>query len=177
MLLDNKNSNPIIEIIDFLGLFAPYLLFVFSCILLWYKPFYLVYYIIGYGFNILLNIILKITIQDIRPSEDPKLINIAKNNGKNISYDVYGMPSGHAQLSFYSTVFIYLVFKNIYLTLFYFVISLLTLHHRVQNKKHTVLQVFIGSFVGITVSYFIYEMTKKNISGKWNKKKDDYALN
>jgi hypothetical protein len=109
--------------------------------------------------------------------EDIKLINIAKNNGKNISYDVYGMQSGHAQLSLYSTIFIYLVFNNIYLTLIYLIISLFTLNHRVKFKKHTVLQVFIGSFIGIIVSYFIYEMTKKNISGKWIKKKDDYALN
>ena len=104
------SSNPIIEFVDIVGYLAPFILFFTSICLLRTKSYFFVYYIIGFGLNILLNILLKGIIQQPRPKEDIKLINISKNNGKRISYDVYGMPSAHAQLSFYSLVFIYLVY-------------------------------------------------------------------
>ena len=171
------SSNPLIEFIDIVGFFAPSILFFISLFLLWSKSYFLIYYIIGFGLNILLNILLKGLIQQPRPKEDIKLINISKNNGKRISYDVYGMPSGHAQLCFYSLGFIYLVFNNWNWTIFYFIISLITLFQRVKYKNHTIHQVLVGAIVGALFSYFIFYISKRNISGKWTNKKDDYALN
>jgi membrane-associated phospholipid phosphatase len=171
------NSSSIFLFLDYIGFSAPYLLLLVSIYLLSSKTYYLIYYIIGFGFNILLNLILKGIIQQPRPTEDLKLINIAKNNGKRISFDVYGMPSGHAQLCFYSTVFIYLVFKNTNITIFYIIISLITMYQRLKYKNHTLLQVIIGALVGGLFSYLVFELTKKNISGKWNKKNEDNALN
>jgi membrane-associated phospholipid phosphatase len=172
-----QENNFIEKIIDFIGFLAPHLLFIISILLLWNKKYYLVYYIVGYGFNIVLNLILKGIIRQPRPSEDIKLINISKNNGKRISYDKFGMPSGHAQLSFFSVVFIYLVFKNIPLTIFYIIISLFSLHQRVKYKNHTLLQVIIGTLVGAFVGFAIYMLTKRNVGGKWIAKKEDNALN
>lgn len=170
-------ENTFIEIIDFIGFLAPHFLFILSILLLWNKKYYLVYYIVGYGFSIILNLILKGIIRQPRPSEDIKLINISQNNGKRISFDKFGMPSGHAQLSFFSVVFIYLVFKNITLTIFYIIISLLSLHQRVKYKNHSLLQIIIGTFVGSFVGFAIYMLSKKNVGGKWIAKKEDNALN
>jgi len=170
-------SNPFIEFLDIIGYLGPFILLFTSICLLWSKSYFFIYYIIGFGLNILLNILLKGIIQQPRPKEDIKLINIAKNNGKRISYDVYGMPSGHAQLCFYSVVFIYLVFKSWNWTIFYFAISLLTLFQRVKYKNHTIPQVLVGAVVGAAFSYFIFYTSKKNIGGKWIKKKEEYALN
>lgn len=163
--------------IDFIGFLAPHFLFILSTVLLWSKKNYLIYYIIGYGFNILLNLILKGIIREPRPSEDIKLINISQNNGKHISFDKFGMPSGHAQRCFFTIAFIYLVFKNIPLTIFYILISLIPLHQRVKYKNHTVFQVIIGTLVGAFVGVLVYFLTKKNVGGKWIAKKDDNALN
>jgi len=169
--------NTFVLWIDYIGFLAPYILFFLSIFLLLHKTYYLTYYFIGFGINILLNLILKGIIQQPRPNEDAKLINIAKNNGKRISFDVYGMPSGHAQMSLYSTIFIYLVFKNTNLTIFYLLISLLTFYQRVKYKNHTTSQVFVGALIGSIFSFFVFMVTKKNISGKWIKKKEDGALN
>ena len=170
-------SNPVMEFLDIVGYLAPYILFLISICLLWSKSYFFIYYIIGFGLNILLNILLKGIIQQPRPKEDIKLINIAKNNGKRISYDVYGMPSAHAQLCFFSLGYIYLVFKSWNWTVVYFIISLSTLFQRVKYKNHTIHQVLVGAIVGVLFSYFIFYISKRNIGGKYLKKREEYALN
>jgi membrane-associated phospholipid phosphatase len=177
MVINVFQEDAFIGIIDFIGFLAPHFLFIISIFLLWSKKYYLIYYIIGYGFNIILNLILKGVIREPRPSEDIKLINISQNNGKRISFNKFGMPSGHGQLCFFTVTFIYLVFKNIPLTIFYILISLLSLHQRVKYKNHTFQQVIVGSLVGALFGILVYFLTKKNVSGKWIAKKDDNALN
>ena len=177
MIKSINEIDSITKLLDVIGYFAPNILFILSCYLLWSKPFLLIYYFIGFFINILLNIILKVIFKQPRPSEDIKLFNIAINNGKRMKYDVYGMPSGHAQTSFYSVIFIYLVFKNNYLSLFYLILSLLTLYQRVKYKNHTFSQVVVGSIVGLLVGYIIFYLSTKKITGKLRSKKDDNALN
>jgi membrane-associated phospholipid phosphatase len=177
MIKSINEIDSFIKLIDVIGYLAPNILFIMSCYLLWSKPFLLIYYFIGFFINILLNITLKTILKQPRPSEDIKIFNTALNNGKRMSFDVYGMPSGHAETSFYSVIFIYLVFKNNYLTIFYFIISLLTLYQRVKYKNHTFNQVIVGSIIGSFFAYFIYYISIKAKTGKLNLKKDDYALN
>ena len=83
------------------------------------------------------------------------------------------MPSGHAQSVFFSTFFIYLALKDIKITIFYFIVALLTMYQRVLFKQHTVLQVFAGAIVGILFSGFIYMMARQKIVGILRAKKDD----
>jgi cellulose synthase/poly-beta-1,6-N-acetylglucosamine synthase-like glycosyltransferase len=53
-----------------------------------------------------------------RPSEDADRFNLALTHGRRfifksgVPFDVFGMPSGHAQMVFYSTTFVYLSLKN-----------------------------------------------------------------
>jgi membrane-associated phospholipid phosphatase len=165
------------KIFDHLGYFGPNILLVFSIILLWSKNYrsYLSYYFCGYIFNILLNYVLKGLIQQPRPEEDSKLIEIALSKGKRFGYDIYGMPSGHSQAVFYSTAFIHLVIKNPLITLIFFLFSLNTMIQRVNYKNHTVLQVIVGALVGITFAYAVYYYSTKRIVGRLNPKRDDYG--
>jgi len=176
MIKSINDIDSITKLLDIIGYLTPNILFILSCYLLWSKPFLLVYYFVGFFINVILNIILKVVLKQPRPSEDIRLFNIAINNGKRMKYDIYGMPSGHAQTSFYSLIFIYLVFKNNYLSLFYFILSLLTLYQRVKYKNHTLNQVIVGSIVGLIVGYFIFYLSSKKITGKLRSKKDDNAL-
>ena len=162
---------------DYLGYFGPNLLLVFSILLLWAKNYrsYLSYYLIGYILNILLNYLLKGLIQQPRPTEDKKLIEMALTNGKRFGYDLYGMPSGHSQGVFYSTAFIHLVVQNPQITLFFFLLSLNTMIQRVNYKNHTILQVIAGALVGIGFAYLVYYYAKRIIVGNLKPKRDDYG--
>ena len=167
----------ITKLFDYLGYYGPNILLVFSIALLWIKNHrsYLSYYLIGYILNILLNYVLKGLIQQPRPSEDKRLIEIALHNGKRFGYDIYGMPSGHSQGVFYSTAFIHLVLKNPSITLIFFLFSLNTMIQRVNYKNHTILQVIFGALTGIGFAYLVYNYSTIRIAGKLKPKKDDYG--
>jgi undecaprenyl-diphosphatase len=134
-------------------------------------------YIFGFLFNTLLNIILKLLIRQPRPSEDKYLFNILKNvnNVKMIDFDKYGMPSGHAQYAFYSTVFIYLALKDIKITAIYLIIALITCFQRVYFKNHTIMQVIVGMMIGSILGYLFYHYSMRLIKGSLKSKKDDNA--
>ena len=161
------------------GKTGPLVLFVYSLYLLWNKSNLLYYYICGIFFNAILNIVLKGLIKEPRPSEDPKLFNIALKHSLRFKFingyphDIFGMPSGHAQSTFFSTIYIYLALKDVKISIIYLIISLLTMYQRVLFKDHTVLQVLAGALVGILFGGFIYIMARQNIMGKLRAKKDD----
>ena len=62
---------------DYIGLYAPVILFILTLFLLRNMPNYLQYFVVGFIFNNILNIILKIAIKDARPNDDQKIIEIA----------------------------------------------------------------------------------------------------
>lgn len=164
------------------GTYGPVILNFISFYLLWDKENLIFYYIIGIFVNSLLNLILKGIFKQPRPSEDIKLFNLAIKNDKRftnkygIPYDIFGMPSGHAQSSLYSTVFIYLSIKNINILLLYLLISFITCAQRVYYKHHSVIQIIVGAIVGAIFGYFIYYLSQKNLQGTIKEKPDDYAF-
>jgi len=163
----------------FFGRIGPLVLFFSSVYLLWNKHNLFYYYLFGIFLNAILNLVLKGIIKEPRPLEDPKLFNIALKHSIRIKFingyphDIFGMPSGHAQSAFFSTIFIYLALKNIKITLIYFFISLLIIYQSVLLKNHSVLQVIVGSLVGVLFGGFIYYMARQKIMGKLIAKKDD----
>ena len=163
----------IMKIIHIIGNITPNILFLLSCYFLWNKQFLFNYYLIGFFINILLNFIFKGIIQQPRPSEDIKLFKIAINNGKRMGFDVYGMPSGHAQMSFFSTAFIYLALKNTKITLICLLLSFICLYQRIEYKNHTVLQVIVGSIVGSMFASLFFYLSTQKIKGKLFSKSDD----
>ena len=159
--------------LDWFGYQGPYILAGVSSFLLWNKPTYLGFYWIGWILNVFLNLLLKGFIQQPRPSEDLHIFNTEKTHLKRVGYDRYGMPSGHAQMAFYSVSFLYFVFKNPILLFGTLLLSIITNFQRVKYKNHTVNQVIAGSFLGAFVGYTFYMIsTKKNI-GFLRLKQDD----
>lgn len=157
------------------------LLFILSIYILWNKHKLLFYYIIGSFFNTILNVILKGIIKHPRPSEDINAFNLALSTGKRfiykngIPYDIFGMPSGHAQFCLYSTIFIYLSTKHVKLLYLYLFVSFFTMIQRVVYNHHTILQVMIGGVIGLLFGYLMYCMARENIKGFIREKMDDFG--
>lgn len=166
--------NPL-YMIDLIGYYGPELLFISSVILLYKKTNYLFFYIIGFILDTILNFILKGIIKQPRPKGDYNIFNPLEKHSPHIMSDIYGMPSGHAQRVFYSTVFIYLVFKNTNITFLYIFISILTLIQRVKYQNHFVTQVIAGAVVGAIIAYYMFMYADKKIVGKLLPKKEDNA--
>jgi len=103
------------DILYELGTYGPILLILLSWYLIWdYKNLFF-YFNIGLFSNSILNIILKIIIQEPRPMFDSKKIKLLTSHAKDyffqngIPFDIYGMPSGHAQAAFYDIIHISLI--------------------------------------------------------------------
>jgi membrane-associated phospholipid phosphatase len=165
----------IIKMFDYIGYLGPFILIVSTLILLKGKTTLLTYYIFGYILNIGLNIILKSFIQQPRPSEDLHIFNASIAHGKRLGFDVYGMPSGHAQNAFYSVAFIFFALGNPIITTIYTAIALNTDYQRVKYKNHTVFQVICGSIIGAFMGSIFFFSSSKKIMGVLKYKKDDNA--
>ena len=163
------------------GGYVPLILLFYSFFLLWDKGNLLFYYTVGIFINSILNIILKGIIQQPRPSDDPKLFHLALKHGKQhifkdyIPYNVFGMPSGHAQSSLFSTVFVYLSLGKINILWMYLLVSFITMCQRVVYKYHTLLQVVVGAIVGGLLGYYVFHLAEQKIKGKIREKPDDNA--
>ena len=167
--------NSIIRKIDYIGYLGPMILLVLSIFLLINKATLLTSYIFGFVMSVIINSILKYIIKQPRPSEDLSIYNASIAHGKRVSFDKYGMPSGHATGVFYSTAFIFFALKNPYISLIYLIISINTAYQRVKYKNHTILQVMIGAIVGAITGYIAYLFAKKKLVGLLKFKKDDNA--
>jgi membrane-associated phospholipid phosphatase len=169
----------ITTLFKYIGGYGPLIFAIFSVSLLRSKQTLLNFYLVGLFLNAILNYVLKGIFQQPRPSVDEKVFNAALQHGKRFIYkdgipsDLFGMPSGHSESALYSTGYIYFALKNMNITIIYIIFSLIILSQRVYFKYHTVLQVIVGSAVGIVFSYFIYYLAKKNITGLIIEKKDD----
>jgi membrane-associated phospholipid phosphatase len=168
-------TNLIYEI----GNFGPFILFFISLFLLSKKQNLLSYYVVGIFINTIINLILKVTLQQPRPSEDPKIFNLALKKGKyfflnnNVPLDIFGMPSGHAQSCIFSTTFIVLTTKKYISFIIYTLLSLITIYQRVKYNYHTIFQVIVGSVVGFLLGYLFYYFSQEKLKGLIREKKDD----
>ena len=160
---------------DYIGLFAPVILFVLSLFLLRNNKKYLYFFFYGFILNNILNVILKVAIKEPRPTTEQKVIEIGIANGARISFDKFGMPSGHAQNCAYCLAFITMVLKDPFITAIYTIITFNTLFQRYLYNNHTILQLVIGCFIGLSFGYITYTIASKNIMGNIKMKKDDNA--
>lgn len=171
-MIDNFNLT---YFLDYVGMMAPIILFIISIFLLQNKMKYLQVYIIGSILNNILNAILKYAIKEPRPSRDSRILKIAIANEKRVSFDKYGMPSGHAQNCGFNLAFITLVLNNSFITGLYLVVSFISLHQRYKYSNHTILQLIVGFLIGLIFGYMIYHVGNKWIKGNLIMKFDDFA--
>ena len=164
------------------GNIGPIILLFLGCFELRHKIFYLFYFFVGYFLNILLNLFLKAFFHQPRPQMDIDMKKLLSNNDFafrsrfGVSYDVYGMPSGHAQTVFYIATFIYFVTKDIKLSIYFLLFASIVLIHRLYYQFHSGAQVLVGSIFGIAFGYFMYFMAKRRLMGSLQLKKDDNNL-
>ena len=104
---------------DYIGMLAPAILFILSIFLLRNMKTYLRFFVFGFILNNILIVILKLAIKEPRPTEEQKAIEIGIVNGARISFDKFGMPSGHAQNCGYCLAFITMTLNNPYITILY----------------------------------------------------------
>lgn len=171
----NNVATLVVKILDYLGYLGPLILLVSTIFFIKKKDTLLTYYIFGYGINIIVNILLKVLIKQPRPSEDINVFNASIAQGRRVEFDVYGMPSAHAQNVFYSTAFISFALKSPAISLVYLLISINTGRQRIKYKNHTLLQVVCGAGVGLITGYITYLFGMKNLIGLLKYKKDDNA--
>lgn len=168
-------------LLDNIGIYAPIIFFVISVYLLSTKSTYLLFYIIGVCLNNFLNILLKFIIKQPRPKQDNKSLEIlihkdpATDKQVRQYWDIYGMPSGHAQNFGYSLLYIFLVFKDPIITILYLVIGGISLWQRYIYKNHTILQLLVGFLIGCIFGYLVYLDCTNKIKGQLEKKPDDNA--
>lgn len=149
------------KVLDYIGYYGPEILLLLSIYSFYGKYNHLVIYLTGFAVNQVINIILKLLVKQPRPEEDKKMFNLLVHHDKRISFDKYGMPSGHSQSVWYSTTFIYLALKNNIVTSIYLLISIITMIQRVEYKAHSIPQVIVGMLIGITVGYLFYTFVHK----------------
>jgi len=161
------------------GEYGPIILIILSWYLLWNNENLFFYYNIGIFANAVLNLILKGIIQEPRPMFDDKKTSLIKTNAKSyffqngIPFDMFGMPSGHAQMSFFTTIFIYLSLKHKNLFYLYLIYSVFICYQRVKFDYHSLSQVIVGSIVGVAFGYYVYQLAREKIKGTIREKPDD----
>lgn len=169
----------IYKILNETGRYGPIILMFYSFYLLWPTSNLFFYYTVGIFMNSILNLILKGIFKHPRPSEDLKQFNLALQNGNlfvfkdNIPHDIFGMPSGHAQSSLFSTIYVFLSIKKINILVVYLTLSFITMYQRVQMNEHIFLQVLVGAICGALFAYVMYYMAQQQIKGTIREKKDD----
>jgi len=162
-----------------LGEYGPIILIILSWYLLRDNKNLFFYYTVGIFTNAVLNIILKGIIQEPRPMFDDKKVRLFRTHGKEyfyqngIPFDMFGMPSGHAQACFFSTIFIYFAFKQTNLLYIYIPLTLLTCYQRIKFQYHTISQVIVGGITGSAFAYLVYNLAREKIKNRIRERPDD----
>lgn len=169
----------IIKLVDYMGFFGPVILFISSIGLYWTKPTIRFWYIIGSVVNNIINHIVKIMVAQPRPSEDVNIFNAKKTHTyERLGAQQYGMPSGHAQMCAFSTVYLFLSLslENTYIVLLFLIMSIGTMIQRVKYKNHTSTQVIVGFIVGSATAVCFYHIMQHSIKENIQEKSDIHSI-
>ncbi|MCX5687542.1 MAG: diacylglycerol kinase [Candidatus Omnitrophica bacterium] len=72
-----------------------------------------------------------------------------------------GMPSGHTAIAFSIWTIISLLYPNSLVILLVFILAILVARSRVSFKIHSLMEVFIGALVGVSITVFIFQFLRK----------------
>ena len=149
-----------ISAFDYIGYYGPIFIFLSNLFFLRDKKYYMIMYVVFFILTIGLNKSLKYLIKDPRPFQDGKHVrnssvdSIYSYNGS----EKYGMPSGHAQMSFFSIVYLFLMIGNIPVFMTGFFITLIILYQRWLYRRHSIAQIMVGSLLGIGSGYLVFRL-------------------
>lgn len=129
-----------------------------TCIGLLGKPYLLIGYITGVGINVGLNIVLKRWIAEPRPCVNNEQFKILMKHPSTVPTEMFGMPSGHAQLFAFSLLYVVLSTHQWYIYTIYSLAFVASCIQRVWTRAHTIVQVVVGSAIGVILAYGIYRV-------------------
>jgi len=72
-----------------------------------------------------------------------------------------GMPSGHTAIAFSIWTIISLLYPNSLVILLVFILAVLVARSRVNARIHSLMEVFIGALVGISITVFIFQFLRQ----------------
>ena len=148
--------NIIPDTLNYIGFMGPIITSLLTGISLLENPSYLFSFIFGSLLNHSLITVLKISIKQPRPANQYRYIDDSSIRGANI----YGMPSGHAQITSFAVTTLYLTKGPQSWILICLFIGALTLYQRWSFRRHTIEQLAVGSIIGTAFAYIIFWITK-----------------
>ena len=152
------------KIIDHIGYNGPFILTLSTALLLRNMRKMLFIFCFGTIINSAITFILKMLIKQSRPIGDNLEIEILHVGNKRTTGDMYGMPSGHAQMAFFATTFMFCVLRDYYLLGLFLVTSFITLKQRYDYKNHTLSQLIVGTILGSVFGYLFYFLARQYVS-------------
>jgi len=144
----------------YVGTFSPILIFFITLFTLRTHKTRRYLYLFGYALTLVSNYFLKLLFKQPRPNQNEELFRIQLEHGKRIDPSRYGMPSGHAQLLFYSLAFVLLSYSK-WPNMFwlYSFLVLIGCIQRVVFHLHTPAQVVVGALFGVLSSFFVVRIS------------------
>ena len=140
-----------VTILDFIGFNGPLILSGIACVLMFKKTGVLLTYFLFLGLSLFLSKIAKQLIKEPRP--DRPLAYFVNESHLYLNEESYGMPSAHAALAAFSVTYFYSFLRK--WTDPIFIVSMiiygLTLYQRWKYRRHTILQLFAGTVLGLTI--------------------------
>jgi len=184
----------LLELINIVGNYGPILLIIVALWILYFiegNRTYTYYFIVGIIINTILNLILKGAIQQPRPDDmahpgafQKRVRNILSTR-HGLPFNLFGMPSGHAQAVMYVLTFLWAavwrwknsgwLLKGVLL-----LIGVIVMAQRVEWGHHTIFQVVVGTIVGCIIGLWAYWMGGGKLQsggkGGLSKRPDDGAI-
>jgi len=154
--IPNKIKISLKDTIAYIGFMGPIITTLITGISLLENPPYLFSFIFGSLLNNAIIGVLKLTIKQPRPTNPLQYIDDSSIRGANI----YGMPSGHAQITAFAITTLYLTKGPIQWILVSLFIGALTLYQRWSFRRHTIEQLTVGTIIGASFAYLIFWITK-----------------
>jgi membrane-associated phospholipid phosphatase len=152
----NTIKDKIKDTIAYIGFMGPIITSLITTVSLLENPPYLFTFLFGSLLNHAFIGVLKLAIKQPRPSNQVHYIDDSTIIGPNI----YGMPSGHAQISAFAITTLYLTKGPIQWILVSLFIGALTLYQRWSFRRHTIEQLLVGTILGGSFAYILFWITK-----------------
>jgi len=146
--------DTILQWVESIGYMGPIILSILALYFLRNNSKYFVIFVLGQLVNYYANKSLKSILKQPRPQDSVWFPFIKKNVKDGYEdQDNYGMPSGHAQLSFFAIAYVYWVRRSTNILFPMFLLGFISLYQGRKYRRHTVEQLIIGALIGMLIAY------------------------
>ena len=151
--------------LDYIGYYGPILNFGLVIGNIYRRIYYLFAFIIGSIVNYFINVWIKDIVQEPRPFGQIPFIDHEQLTGTNL----YGFPSGHAQMAVFAWIFIAMVSAHQpFMIIITGMISAMTVFQRWKYRRHSAMQLFAGTVIGGAFAWFVVKLTQYILYEKYH---------